>query len=287
MQFNSVLVFLLFMVTFVQNLYGQTCDCLFCLDRATAAANSDLRVFNSAPCPAGRAAAVSAINVQSTDGSAFQIYTKDDPSDSTYYVAGSTTSSVTCFRMGQGVTVGGQKSRIYVVMRCLNLIRPCSLRYSIDLICRSVTTTPTPISTSASTTAPVNPPTVATVTTSNRTTTSLLPQATPNWVGIFNMVNRCDTRTCCCASGQATASRTTNNYLRFQCQFVGECPSPSYVDDLIPMPNGFQTQILFLGNPIQITLSQDSSTVEFYNPSFPDCSETARRNSAISTAIIN
>jgi hypothetical protein len=101
------------------------------------------------------------------------------------------------------------------------------------------------------------------------------------------MVNRCDTRTCCCASGQATASRTTNNYLRFQCQFVGQCPSPSYVDYSMPMPNSFQTQILFLGNPIQITLSQDSSTVEFYNPSFPDCSETARRNSAISTAIIN
>jgi hypothetical protein len=101
------------------------------------------------------------------------------------------------------------------------------------------------------------------------------------------MVNRCDTRICCCPSGQATASRTTNNYLRFQCQFVGQCPSPSYLDDSIPMPTSFQTQILFLGNPIQITLSQDSSTVEFYNPIFPQCSETARRNGAMSTAIIN
>jgi hypothetical protein len=55
----------------------------------------------------------------------------------------------------------------------------------------------------------------------------------------------------------------------------------------MPMPNSFQTQILFLGNPIRITLSQDSSTVEFYNPSFPQCSETATRNGAISTAIIN
>jgi hypothetical protein len=279
MQFNSILVLLLFIIIFVQTLHGQTCDCRICPDSTTVPANSERQLFNSPPCPAGSAAAVSSINVQSTDGSGFQISTMDDPSDTTHYTAGSTNSLVTCFKMGSGSNVGGQKSRIYVVMRCRNGLKPCSLRYSIRLICRSVAATSTSKSTPA--------PTAKTITTGGQTTTSLLPLATPNWVGVFNIAHRCDTRTCCCPSKQATLSRTTNNYLQVKCQFVGQCPSSSYLDDSIPMPNSFETQIVFLGNPILIKLSQDSSTIELKNPLFPKCSETARRNGAMSTSVIN
>ncbi|CAM4835757.1 unnamed protein product [Rotaria magnacalcarata] len=267
------------MIIFVQTLHGQTCDCRICPDSATVPANSERQIFNSLPCPAGSAAAVSSINVQSTDGSAFEIATKDDPSGATYYVAGSTNSPVTCFKMGSGFNVGGEKSRIYVVMSCLNGIKSCSLRYSIRLICRSVATTPTLKSTPS--------PTAKTITTGGQTTASLLPLATPNWVGIFNMARICDTRTCCCPSEQATLSRTTNNHLRVKCQFVGQCPSSSYLDDSIPMPDSFETQIVFLGNPILIKLSQDSNTIELKNPFYPQCSETARRNGAMSTSMIN
>ncbi|CAF1594344.1 unnamed protein product [Rotaria magnacalcarata] len=101
------------------------------------------------------------------------------------------------------------------------------------------------------------------------------------------MARRCDTRTCCCPSEQATLSRTTNNHLRVKCQFVGQCPSSSYLDDSIPMPDSFETQIVFLGNPILIKLSQDSNTIELKNPFYPQCSETARRNGAMSTSMIN
>ena len=114
------------------------------------------------------------------------------------------------------------------------------------------------------------------------TTTSLLPVARPNWIGVFNMANRCDTRTCCCPSGSLTLSRI-NNELRIQCQFTGQCPPSTYIDDSIPMPSTFYTQIRVLGNIIQITLSEDSGTIQITNPLFPSCSDTASRNGAIST----
>ncbi|CAF1267630.1 unnamed protein product [Adineta steineri] len=212
----------------------------------------------------------------------------DDPSGSSYYPAGSTSSTVPCFKMNSIFKVGGVKSQIYVVIRCKELTRSCSLRYSIGLTCMPIATTSTPKSIPPSTVKPVDPSTVTTVTASAKPVTSILPVVTPNWcVGIFNVVHRCDTRTCCCPSGQATLSRTNNNYLRVQCEFVGQCPSPAYLDGLTPMPYSFQAQIAFLGNPIQITLSQDSNTIELHNPIFPQCSDSARRNGAKSAAIID
>ncbi|CAF0967507.1 unnamed protein product [Adineta steineri] len=278
MQFNSILVSLLFMTIFVRTLHGQTCDCRFCLDNVTMNANSERSFSLKNPCQAGTAAAVSSLNVQSKDGSGFQIYTKDDPSELSYYTAGSINSTVTCFNKGSGFNVGGVKSQIYVVIRCKELLRSCSLHYSISLICIPITATSTARSTPSST---------VTVITSVKPVTSLSPVATPNWVGIFNMANRCDTKTCCCPSGQASLSRANNNYLRVQCGFVGQCPSTAYLNTLIAMPNSFQTQIEFLGDPIQIMLSQDSRTVELRNLRAPECSESARRNGAMSTAIIN
>lgn len=156
MQFNSVSVLLLFLITFVHPLHGQTCNCIACLSRVTLNANSNYQVYNSAPCPAGEAAAVSELNVESTDGSGFEIRTTNDPSETTFYTAGSTTSSVTCFDMGNGRFVGGQKSRIYVVLSCKNWIQPCPLSYSIRLVCIPTGTVSTPNPTSASTVNTVN-----------------------------------------------------------------------------------------------------------------------------------
>ncbi|CAF0875754.1 unnamed protein product [Adineta steineri] len=281
MQFNSILVLLFFMAMFVRTLHGQTCGCSFCSDSVLVSANSESQFFLKTPCQAGTAAAVSSLNVQSIDGSGFRVYTKDDPSGLYFYSNGSTTSTVTCFNKGSGFNIGGVKSQIYVIIRCTELDRSCSLRHSIGFTCMPIKTINTPKSTLSSTVKPVNPSTAATATASAR------PVAIPNWVGIFNMVHRCDTKTCCCPSGQATLSRANNNYLRVQCGFVGQCPSTAYLNTLIPMPDSFQTDIEFLGDPIQITLGQDSRTVELRNLRSPECSESARRNGALSTPNIN
>ena len=214
MQFKSILLLLLFMVIFVQTLRGQTCDCTFCSDRVTVSAYGENRIYNPIPCPAGKAAAVSTINVQSTDGSGFQIFTMDDPTGTTYYTAGSTTTTVTCFKMGSGVVVGGQKSQIYVVIKCRNSLNSCSLKYSIDLICASVTTTSTPKLTSASTAKPVQPSTVAPIGGGNTcechcckgsaTCTSVLVGAilyNSNTCEVSNCARRCPTLFSACPTG--------------------------------------------------------------------------------------
>ena len=159
MQLNSVLLLLLFLITLVHHLHSQSCNCAGCLDKTTVNANSDAKIYNPVLCPEGAAAAVSELNVQSTDGSQFQIYTKNDPSGAAYYTAGSTTTSVTCFDIGNGRLVGGQKSQIYVVMNCKNWIQPCPLRYSITLVCIPLET----VSTSLSTPKPASASTVTTV----------------------------------------------------------------------------------------------------------------------------
>jgi hypothetical protein len=111
---------------------------------------------------------------------------------------------------------------------------------------------------------------------------------TPNWVGVFEIENKCDTSTCCCAVGEVIVSRVSTNALHVRCQFAGQCPSGgSFLDETIAMPVGFTAQILFLNNPILVTLSQNSRTIQFTNPLYPSCGGTATRNGAMSTGTIN
>jgi hypothetical protein len=80
----------------------------------------------------------------------------------------------------------------------------------------------------------------------------------------------------------------SGNALHVQCLFTGQCPSgASSLDQTIEMPAGFSAQVVFLNNPIQITLTQDSRSILFNNPEFPSCSEIATRNSALSTVTLN
>lgn len=163
------------MVTYVQILYGRTCDCTFCFDTDNVRAAGQLEIYNANPCPAGTAAVVSKLNVESTDKSGIRIYTKDDPSSSEYYTAGSSTSTVTCFNMGDGFTVGGLKPRIYVIIECEQWSKPCPIRHTINLGCRSVGTTSTPatrstftrVSTTTSTSTPVSVPTATAIMVNN------------------------------------------------------------------------------------------------------------------------
>ncbi|UJR17601.1 hypothetical protein I4U23_004497 [Adineta vaga] len=163
MQNFFILVVFLFLVTLIQYSNGQKCDCTFCMDKVNVSANTQNLFSNTAACPTGTAAAVSALNVESTDGSGFQVFTKDDPSSTTSYTAGSTSSIVTCFKMGSGFFVGGQKPRIYVVIQCSNGFRPCSLRYSISITCATVQASSTIKSTAVSTIKPIKSTTVSTI----------------------------------------------------------------------------------------------------------------------------
>jgi hypothetical protein len=65
------------------------------------------------------------------------------------------------------------------------------------------------------------------------------------------------------------------------------CAGSTSLDQTIPMPTGFAVQIIFLGNPIQVTLSENSRTIEMINPAYPMCSETAIRSGAVSQSTIN
>ena len=53
------------------------------------------------------------------------------------------------------------------------------------------------------------------------------------------------------------------------------------------MPDGYNAQIVFLGNFIQVQLSPDSRTIQLMNPFFPTCSETAVKGEALSTTKTN
>lgn len=116
----------------------------------------------------------------------------------------------------------------------------------------------------------------------------------PNWPGIYNTEHKCDTTTCCCPGGQMILSKVSTNVLRVQLGFIGNCGGATHLDDEIPMPTVYSIQVSVLGNPIQVTLSQDARTIQLINPIFPMCSETATRDdpfstttSSLSTATIN
>ncbi len=98
----------------------------------------------------------------------------------------------------------------------------------------------------------------------------------------------CDINTCCCPTSELIISHVDANNLHVQVDFGGPCsPGGLSLDDTIRTPTGFATTVLFLGFPILVTLSQNNCIIELNNPLFPECSEIATRNTAISTTTIN
>lgn len=185
MQFKLTLLLLFIMVIFIQSLHGQKCNCIGCTDKVSVNPNNKYQIYSSVPCSDGKTAVISKLNVESTDGSMFTISTKDDPSDTAQYTFASTASAVTCFKMIDGLVVGGNTSKIYVIISCNNWLQPCPLRYSISLACAPVKTTSTSIPTSASTGKPVNP------STPKLTSTSTFKPVYPPTSGSDTCVCRC------------------------------------------------------------------------------------------------
>ncbi len=103
---------------------------------------------------------------------------------------------------------------------------------------------------------------------------------TSNWPGTFIFQNRCDRSLCCCPDKEMILSTASANKLRVQSQFV--CPDAKFsLNETIQAPSGFTITLLFVGDPIYITLSQDSRTIQFSNAESSECSEVAIRNEPI------
>lgn len=106
----------------------------------------------------------------------------------------------------------------------------------------------------------------------------------PNWIGVFQVAGQCIKNACCCPVGLMTVSAVSNIYLRIQSQLAGQCPS-SYtsLDQTVPVPSGFSSQMSFLTNDISVQLSQDSSRITITNSLYPSCSDMATRYNSVST----
>ena len=82
-------------------------------------------------------------------------------------------------------------------------------------------------------------------------------------MGAFDVGNNCDQSFCCCPTGQLVNTKIGSSTLNVYGRFIGQgCGGASViVNDDIDMPTGYSTQLFFLGNYIQITLSQDSQVI--------------------------
>jgi hypothetical protein len=111
---------------------------------------------------------------------------------------------------------------------------------------------------------------------------------TPNWFGSFYTTSECDVDKCCCIYGLLTLSKAKPNFLRIQGHLEGfNCPDDPRIDSSITVPKGFKTQIILMGGPVDITLSEDSRTISLYNYHFPECNGGAIRNHAKSIRSID
>ncbi|UJR12490.1 hypothetical protein I4U23_016665 [Adineta vaga] len=108
---------------------------------------------------------------------------------------------------------------------------------------------------------------------------------TPNWIGTFFVQNRCDKFSCCCPAREIILSSVNTNKLLIQSQFT--CPDATFLlNETIPIPSSFSTILFFFGDPIEITLSQDSRTIQLNNAASSECSEIATRNEPKPTTMI-
>ncbi|UJR12509.1 hypothetical protein I4U23_016684 [Adineta vaga] len=113
-------------------------------------------------------------------------------------------------------------------------------------------------------------------------------RSTSNWLGIFATSHECDTRSCCCPIGNLIISRANANNIRIRGQFGGRCYSQMPPLDLtIAEPSVYTVQGFYLDQSIQVTLRQDSRSIQIDNPAFPSCSETAKRSGSASTVTVH
>ena len=228
------------MITFIPNSSEGACSCTFCTDTTTISAGSETRIYNPVSCPAGTGASISELKIQSTDQSGFQVYTKDAPSSTEYYIAGSSASTVTCFNKGDGIVVGGKYSHIYVIIQCKEWIQSCKIRYTVEITCRQTGTTSTirPITTTrwpstttstsvtTTTTKPFDPSTASSIVVDNVCECQCCKGSagcTPVYVGvIFYGTNRCEPTDCKkqCARQFSTcpANETESGKIVTQCR---------------------------------------------------------------------
>ncbi len=114
---------------------AQSCNCNTCTTSTSVGAGGSFTDSLTSPCPSGQVAVISNLDVMSTDGSSFTVYTKDTVSSSTYYNLGSSASAVTCFDSPFGQNVGGLANTISITFICQNIIESCPLNYGATFSC--------------------------------------------------------------------------------------------------------------------------------------------------------
>lgn len=133
---TSALLFLcMFVLGGVDYTYAQTCNCATCNTLISVGAGDSYTVALATPCPSGEVAVISNLNVMSTDGSTFTVYSKDTSASTTYYTAGSSPNAITCFPSTFGENVGGLANTISVTFNCQNFIESCPLNYGVMFSC--------------------------------------------------------------------------------------------------------------------------------------------------------
>lgn len=103
------------------------------------------------------------------------------------------------------------------------------------------------------------------------------------------MNKTCDQKRCCCPVSDLVIANADDKKAHVRCSFAGvDCSIDGLsLDTTIGMPDGFTSQIRFMNSLILVTLTSDSNKIDLTNPSFSECSETAKTNQGQGSTRIN
>ena len=99
-----------------------------------------------------------------------------------------------------------------------------------------------------------------------------------NWVGKFQAIDQCNQAECCCLTGDVELKELSLGVLSLRSDLVGfGCPTTGKLDVSMNHPSGFNGSYSVESDTIVIKLSQDSQTINTYNPRLPACINQAER----------
>ena len=111
------------------------CDCVGCLDTRSVSAGATWSVAYG-PCGTSLYAAVTKLNMHTTDGSTFRVRTTPPAPTTQYYTGASSADSVTCYNKAAGSNVGDPaQAELQIDVTCNNVFYACPIEYSINVQC--------------------------------------------------------------------------------------------------------------------------------------------------------
>ena len=135
-QMNTQLLFCLVLICILKLGKSQTCSCIGCTNTASISA-SGAHTLQSGYCSSGQVVVINTLNIQSNDGSLFDVMTQDTASSTSYYPSLSGTS-LPC--IDDVISFALDTSTYAVMIKCDNLFENCPLTHSISATCQTSTT---------------------------------------------------------------------------------------------------------------------------------------------------